>query len=134
MNNDLRWKQRFENFEKSFKVLQRRKDKYEEFPKDEGYQMAFVQAFEILFELSCKTLRDYLENQGIEVTTPRLVIKEAFKAEVIRKGEDWIEALKQRNNTSHVYDEKILKQVLEFVQVKFYPIVRDLYFNLKKEL
>ena len=53
MNNDLRWKQRFENFEKSFKVFQRRKDKYEELPKDEGYQMAFVQAFEILFELSC---------------------------------------------------------------------------------
>ncbi len=134
MNNDLRWKQRFENFEKSFKVLQRRKDKYEEFPKDEGYQMAFVQAFGILFELSCKTLRDYLENQGIEVTTPRLVIKEAFKAEVIRKGEDWIEALKQRNKTSHVYDEKILKQVLEFIQIKFYPIVHNLYFDLKKEL
>ena len=116
MNNEMRWKQRFENFEKCFRVFQRRKDKYEEFLEDEGYQMALVQAFEILFELSWK------------------VIKEAFRAELIQNAEDWMDALEQRNNTTHIYNEKILKQVLEFIQVRFYPIVRGLYFDLKKEL
>lgn len=134
MNSEIRWKQRFKNFEKSFQVLQRRKHKYEEFLEDEGYQMAFVQAFEILFELSWKVLKDYLENQGFEVKSPKAVIKEAFKAEVIRNGEDWMEALEQRNHVTHVYDEKILKQVVEFIQIKFYPLVSDLYFDLKKEL
>ncbi|MDQ6954399.1 MAG: nucleotidyltransferase substrate binding protein, partial [Mariprofundaceae bacterium] len=67
MNNDIRWKQRFQNFEKTYHVFQRRIDEYENNQKTEAYQMALIQAFEILIELSWKTLKDYLENEGTKV-------------------------------------------------------------------
>ena len=39
-----------------------------------------------------------------------------------------------RNKTLHTYREDILETVKNFIQKSFYPLVRDLYFNLKKEL
>ena len=135
MNNEKRWKQRFENFEKSFHVLQRRINAVEKKPEDEGYQMALIQSFEIIFELSWKTLKDYLENQGVDCgSLPKKIFRKAFEAELISSAEIWIDSINMRNNTSHTYREDILEQVTTFIQKSFYPIVWDLYFHLKKEL
>ena len=135
MNNEKRWKQRFENFEKSFHVLQRRIDAFEKNPKDEGYQMALIQSFEMILELSWKTLKDYLENEGVVCNNlPKKIFRKSFEAELISSAESWIDSLLIRNKTSHTYREDILDEVTTFIQKSFYPIVRDLYFNLKKEL
>ncbi len=134
MNNDIRWKQRFQNFEKAYNTLNRALDRYEKESDDEMIQMALVQAFEILLELSWKTIKDYLENEGTKVTSPKQVIRQAFQFEIITNGEDWMEALEQRNLTTHTYDEKTCAKVLNFIVEKFYPIARNLYFDLKKEL
>ncbi len=135
MNNEKRWKQRFENFEKSFHVFQRRISAYEKQPTDEGYQMALIQSFEIIFELSWKTLKDYLENQGVDCGSfPKNIFRKAFEAELISYPESWITSIGIRNQTSHTYKEDILETVTMFIQKTFYPIVRNLYFTLKKEL
>ena len=135
MNNNKRWKQRFENFEKSFYVFQRRIDALEKSPEDEGYQMALIQSFEIVFELSWKTLKDYLENQGVDCgSLPKKIIRKSFEAELISSAENWMTSVDIRNQTSHTYREDILEKVNHFIKKSFYPLVRDLYFNLKKEL
>ena len=134
MNNDIRWKQRFQNFEKSFELFQRRYDAYETNPDDEGNQMSLIKSFELIFELSWKTLKDYLESVGMDPENPRAILKEAFREEMIRNGEGWLEALKKRNEATHVYDESVLHKVLDFIEHEFYPMVRDLYHELKKEL
>ncbi|MBU0996248.1 MAG: nucleotidyltransferase substrate binding protein [Proteobacteria bacterium] len=134
MNNEDRWKQRFQNFDKAFQVFQRRIDEYENDPGSEAFQMALIQAFEMLLELSWKTLKDYLENEGMAVTTPKAVIRQAFQSELIENGEEWMDALSQRNLTSHIYDDETARQVLSFVSEHFYPIVRDLYHRLKREI
>lgn len=134
MNNEVRWKQRFQNFEKSFNLFQRRIDELEKNQESEAYQMALIQSFEILFELSKHTIKDYLENQGLDVgTLPKNIIREAFKAEVITDAEVWMEAVDIRNKTTHTYHEKLLKEVVDFIQESFYSKVRDFYFSLKKE-
>ena len=134
MNNEKRWRQRFENFEKSFELFCRRQKEYEENLKGEVYQMAFVQSYEILTELSWKTLKDYLENMGYDkLAAPKQIIRQAFQAEIIREPDLWMEALERRNQTSHIYNPKILESVLKFINERFYKIVRDLYYELKKE-
>ena len=47
--------------------------------------------FEFTFELAWKTMKDYLEYQGIveKIGSPREVIKEAFSAGLIDNGEIW---------------------------------------------
>ena len=135
MNNDVRWKQRFQNFDKSFAVFQRRLDDYEKDSDSESHQMSLIQSFELIFELAWNVLRDYLENDGTDVrATPKIVFKEAFKAGLIREGETWLESSNKRNKSTHIYDEKVMNEIIEFIQNDFYPLVRDLYFDLKKEI
>ena len=134
MNNEMRWRQRFQNFEKAYQVFQRRLDDFEKDRNSEAFQMSLVQAFEILMELSWKTLKDYLENEGMIVGTPKAVIRQAFQAEIINSGDAWMEALNQRNLTSHTYEDKTARQVLDFISSRFAPIVLNLYYRLKKEL
>jgi hypothetical protein len=45
-----------------------------------------------------------------------------------------MEALKKRNLTSHTYNENVLNETMVFLTTVFYPLVHDLYFNLKKAL
>ena len=135
MDNDLRWRQRFQNFEKAFEALQRRIDEYEQHPNVEAYQMALVSSFIIMYELSWKVLRDYLQNEGVDVSSSaKNVFRNAFQNELIFKIEPWMESIVKRNDTVHAYHEDTLRKVIQFITETFYPVVRDLYFQLKKEL
>lgn len=135
MGNDLRWQQRFQNFEKAFEALQRRIDEYEQYPNEENNQMALISSFIITYELSWKVLKDYLQNEGVDVSnSAKNVFRNAFQNELIFKIEPWMESIVKRNDTVHAYHEDTLRKVIQFITETFYPVVRDLYFQLKKEL
>ncbi len=77
-----------------------------------------IQRFEFTFELASKLLRLMLLREGVEASTPRAVLKEAYRAEWIADGEGWIDMLEDRNQTTHLYDEKtsaaIYRKIKEF--------------------
>ncbi len=132
MNNDIRWKQRFQSFEKSYLLFDEAM-KMDNETLSQLEKEGIIQRFEVLIELSWKTLKDYLENEGYDqVKNGKQAIRVAFQDEIITDAENWMESLKKRNLTSHTYNEKILAETLIFLKNVFYPLVRDLYFNLKK--
>ena len=101
----------------------------------EREQAGVIQHFEMLIELSWNLLKDYLENEGHKsIQNGKQAVRQAFQDEIIDNPEAWMEALKRRNETSHAYDQAIMKDTLEFIERTFYPLVRTLYFNIKKEL
>ena len=115
---DIRWKQRFENFQKSFGLL----SKYRDFnTRSELERAGIIQFYEMTFELSWKLLKDYLESQGFIITSPRDAIKQAFQAGIIDDGEIWIEALNSRNLLTHTYDEETAIKISEKIINHFYP-------------
>jgi len=132
MNNDIRWRQRFQNFEKAYLLF----DEAAHLDRETLSQLekeGMIQRFEVLIELSWKTLKDYLENEGYDaVKNGKHAIRVAFQDEIITDAENWMESLKKRNLTSHTYNENILEETLTFLVDVFYPLVRDLYFELKK--
>ena len=87
MQSDVRWKQRFDNFDRAFVPLREVCDRgvasLSQLEKEGA-----IQRFEVAFELAWKTLKDYLEESGIVVNpaTPRSVIKEAFAAKLLDDG------------------------------------------------
>jgi len=131
MNSPIRWKQRFENFEKAYVIFQRRIAEYRQHPDVEAFQMALIQSFEIVVELSWKTLKDYLDAEGFKVTTPKETIRQAFQSEIISDGEAWMEALRQRNLSSHTYIENTANVMLQFIDRRFDDIACHLYGVLK---
>ena len=122
---DVRWKQRFENFEKAYNVFCDALAEHKNNRSNKLYKMALIQSFEVIYELSWKLMKDYLEAAGliIQEKTPRGTVKEAYAAKIIANGEIWIELINTRNILSHVYDEeeaeKALSKIIDFYSNEF---------------
>lgn len=128
---DIRWKQRFKNFEKAYNLLNQYIDKPIE---TELERAGIIQFFEISFELSWKVMKDYLEAQEFIVSSPRESIKQAFQIGLIEDGHIWIDALSDRNLTVHTYDEELAKKMVGDVVKVYFPKLQQLYYRLIKEL
>ena len=102
---DIRWKQRFDNLQSAYQRLQHAIQVNEQTPDNDLIQMALIKAFEMTFELSWKTMKDYLNYNGIDVKLRREVIKQAFANDIIIDGQLWIDMLEDRNLMAHTYDE-----------------------------
>lgn len=76
-------KQRFENFRKAHTQFESAVLAY----KDLNRLELMIKRFEYTFELGWKTLKDYLEAEGVEASFPREVIKTAFQYNIIEDGE-----------------------------------------------
>jgi nucleotidyltransferase substrate binding protein (TIGR01987 family) len=128
-DKDLRWKQRFQNFQKAFHQLSIAVDQY---PKlNDMEKEGMVQRFECTFELAWKTLKDYLESQEVEAKFPRDVIKRAFQYEIIQEGEIWMDMLERRNEMSHTYNETFFQNVVELIAGPYYQAIQQVINKLK---
>ena len=112
----VRWQQRFENLQKALKQL--RKGIELEQPNDLEVQ-GIIQSFEFSFELAWKTLKDYLEAQGIQASYPREVIKSAFQHSSLDQGEVWLEMLEKRKLLVHTYEEKLAQEAYELIRTSY---------------
>ena len=84
--------------------------------------------FEFTFELSWKTLKDYLEYMGMTEKTgsPREIIRLAHKQGIIANGNEWIEMMLSRNLLSHMYDENASREVYEKIKNEYINLFKDL--------
>ncbi len=134
MNQEIRWQQRFKNLNKSLENLNETCDYIEREGQTKINTMALIQAFEISFELSWKTMKDYLEYSGIRVTTPREVIKEAFANEIIKDGQGWIDMMDARNKTSHTYQEAFAQELTKDILDNYKNLMENLQTFLQGKL
>ena len=131
---ELRWQQRFQNFEKAFILLHDLLDR-DIADMSSLEQEGVVQRFEYTFELAWKTLKDYLEYTGIalEQITPRAVIKAAFSAKIIADGQIWIDMLRRRNLMSHIYEEEAFELTVKEILTNYIEAFQQLYVLLKEK-
>ena len=130
---DIRWKQRFENFERAFLQLKAAVEKVESL--DDLAKEGLVQRFEYTYELAWKTLKDFLESKGEQEKYQRDILKKAFALELINDGEIWLEMLEKRNEMAHTYDHETFIEVVDLIINKYFPELEKLihFFNSKKE-
>jgi len=130
-NEDIRWKQRFAHFRKAFFLLEQTMTI--EHPSD-AERAGLIQFFEMAFELAWKVLKDYLEEEGFTVQSPRDTIKQAFQAGLLENGHIWLEALKDRNLTVHTYEEKIAVAVEQKIREAYFPALLTLFRTFEARL
>lgn len=131
MKSDIRWRQRFVNFEKAFMRLSKAVMRQE---YDELEEAGLIQMFEFTFELAWKVLKDFLESQGYDDKTPRDVIKRGFQLEYIKDGATWLDALEKRNLMTHTYDEVKAKEAVQLIKDKYFAVINDFYAIFKAEI
>ena len=121
---DIRWKQRFANFQKALEQLTEfiehgKLNKFEE--------QGFIKAFEYTYELAWNTLKDFLQYQGEQdIAGSRDAIRKSFAVELIADGDGWMKMLKSRNRTSHTYNEVTANEIAADIRNLFYPLFCEL--------
>jgi nucleotidyltransferase substrate binding protein (TIGR01987 family) len=118
-SKDIRWIQRFSNYCKALNQMSRFIEKSD---LNELEEQGLIQAFEYTHELAWKTLKDFLEDQGIQnVYGSKDATRAAFKLNLLEDGETWMNMIVSRNQTSHTYNESTTQEILGHI--------RSAYFN-----
>jgi nucleotidyltransferase substrate binding protein (TIGR01987 family) len=117
---DIRWQQRFENFERAFSLLREALNRGPA-ALNQLEKEGVVQRFEYTLELAWKTIKDFLESSGFVFTavTPRQVIRDAFAAKIIADGQAWIDMIDHRNLLSHTYDPANFEEAVEAIHSRY---------------
>lgn len=89
-----------------------------------------IQRFEFTFELAWKATMHIAQEEGIESgTSPKQIIKAAFKLGWLEDDALWLKMLDDRNRTSHTYKEQLAREVFDRL-----PDYRDAFTKLLEEL
>ena len=122
---------KYENFCVS---LENMKDIYNyEEPYDNVVLTGLVGLYEITFEQSWKMMKEILEIHGFAegaTDSPKMILKTAYKAGMIKDEELWLSALQERNNVTHSYNRKIAMEIITQPKQKFYKM----FCELKEEI
>ncbi len=125
-----KYENKLENFNKALIKLDEVCKVYEK--ENDIIRDSIIKRFEITYELAWKTLKEYLENEGIviDISSPRGVLKKSYQINIIDDEELWLSVIKDRNISTHQYNEE---KVIELAE----KIIKDylaLFIKLKDRL
>jgi nucleotidyltransferase substrate binding protein (TIGR01987 family) len=127
MSEDIRWKQRFDNFKRALRQLDAAATLAGTRPLSDLEKQGLIQGFECTHELAWNVLKDYLEHEGIVgIVGSRGSIREAFRRGLINDGEAWMAMIEKRNLSSHTYDLDTANQLCAQIIGEFHPRFADL--------
>ena len=113
MQDDIRWKQRFQNYGKALMLLEEAVDANRAADR-ELIKAGIIQYFEFTHELAWKVMKDFLEYEGMTgIVGSRSATREAFNKGLIEEGQAWMDMLETRNITVHAYDPLIITEAFE---------------------
>lgn len=126
MEQDIRWKQRFENFGKAFRQLEDAVLNVKN-PSDLEKE-GIIQRFEFTHELAWKVMKDFLEYEGIMgIIGSRSATREAFNKGLITQGQAWMDMIESRNRTVHTYLPGVLVHEYDLIVRVYYPLLAAFY-------
>ena len=135
---DAKFKRRFRSFCNSLDALAEAKQR----DLSDSFVLSGTSAkFSITFDLSWKVMKDilvqYYAITGFVAGSPREVLREAYKANLI-SDDAWMQMLKVRNELAHDYDCEIVKEHCHTIVEKYIDFLYELKdrvngLNLDKE-
>ncbi len=117
MKEDIRWKQRLDNFTKALNQLSYGIELMKQRKLFMLEEQGLIQAFEYNHELAWNLLKDYLTDYGgaINLIGSRDTTREAFKRGLIENGDIWMGMIKSRNLSSHTYNENTAQELIRII-------------------
>lgn len=132
MEQDIRWKQRFMNYEKALNVL-RNFTTVEKLNVRE--EQGLIKSFEYTYELGWNVMKDFLIEKGNnEIFGSKDAIRQAFKMGIIKDGDAWMDMVNDRNRTVHTYDYENAEIVVNNILTKHIAAFEIFYSKMKSYL
>ncbi|MDY6850020.1 MAG: HI0074 family nucleotidyltransferase substrate-binding subunit [Thermodesulfobacteriota bacterium] len=122
---DQKAAQSLENLDRALKRLE------EALQEPEGNSLVIdgtIQRFEFVIELYWKTFKRLLALEGLEANTPREALQKAYAAHWIDDEAAWLQMLRDRNETSHIYDEAAARRIYAHIQQNFSVLKKTFLF------
>jgi len=158
---DIRWKQRFSNLQRAFAKLRTAlrifdmegfERKREALKKDMGTaereraalqlealeleREGVIQRFEYTYELFIRTLEDLIKYQdGAQdsLRGSRDILAAALQRGLISDHDGWRAMVNSRNETTHIYDEAKVSEIVHLIIERYHPLMEQLYAILEAE-
>lgn len=159
--DDIRWQQRFSNLQRAFGKLRTAmhifdmdgfERKREVLKKDldtadreraalqlealELEREGVIQRFEYTYELFIRTLEDLIKFQdGAQESLrgSRDILAAALQRGLITDHDGWRAMVKSRNETTHIYDEAKVNEIVHLIISRYFPLMEQLYTTLEAE-
>lgn len=90
-----------------------------------------IQRFEFCLELYWKTLKRMLALEGIQTDTPKNTLKEAYQLGWLHDETAWLQMLRDRNQTSHAYDEEMAQRIYNDIK-QYFGEMEQVFSELKQ--
>lgn len=130
---EIRWKQRFDNYEKACGHL-RNSVKNVQNPSDLE-KAGIIQHFEFTHELAWKVMKDFREYEGITgIIGSRSATREAFNKGLINDGVIWMNMIESRNETVHAYRKDILEKEYRLIIDQYFPQIEEFLSKMQEYL
>lgn len=118
---DIRWIQRFNHFGKALQQLREAIELAQQRPLSRLEGQGMIQAFEFTHELAWNTLKDFLEDRGVQgLYGSKDAARAAFKAGLIENGQAWMDMIHSRNLTSHTYNEATAAEIIAAIRNTYF--------------
>ena len=75
-----------------------------------------IQRFEFTFEQAWKSLKKFLEDEGIMCNSPKSCLKEAYAVGFIDNEQIWLNMLTDRNKSVHIYDMTTSREIFKNIK------------------
>jgi len=135
MTQDIRWQQRFDNFNRALKQLTAAVELSAQREFTELEKQGVIQGFEFVHELAWNVLKDLLEFEGIQgIVGSRGAVREAFKRGLLADGEAWLDMIDKRNLTSHTYNAELAQDMVNTTIHVYYPCFLALQQQLQQRI
>lgn len=135
---DIRWLQRFDNFQRAFARLSEASALANQRGLSDLERQGLIQAFEFTHELAWNTLKDFLtaRSTSTKLYGSRDTTRAAFAAELIEDGEAWMKMIAHRNQSSHTYNDNVAGEIMEAIQTRYvgaFAALQRRFVELEKE-
>lgn len=118
---DVRWIQRFNHYHKALSQLREAVELAQHRPLSKLEEQGLIQAFEFTHELAWNTLKDFLQNRGVQnLYGSKDATREAFKVGLLENGMAWMDMINSRNMSSHTYDEGTAAKIVFAIRNSYY--------------
>ena len=124
---DIRWQQRFSNYQKALMRLSEAVDVLNSQDIVNVLELnllkeGLIQRFEYTHELAWKVMKDYLEYQGyVDIRGSRDAIRKSLELNII-SDRRWMSTIEARNLTSHNYDDETAENIYGEIIELYYPL------------
>jgi nucleotidyltransferase substrate binding protein (TIGR01987 family) len=135
-NQDIRWKQRFQNYSKAFALLRIVIEENEDIlTLSDLEKEGLIKRFEFTLELAWKTLKDKMQEDGviIDKISPKYILKLAYNNKYISNIEIWLMMINDRNLMSYTYNFNDFNKVLTALQSTYYAHFEELYIDFMEQ-